>query len=73
MINMKFKFEIPTEWIDLQGFGAIRGYIEADSEEEAREKLEDDDVVWNHGIFEIDDYETVDFEFSTDITLKEVD
>lgn len=73
MINMKFEFEIPTKWIDLQGFGAIRGYIEADSEEEARKMLEDEDVAWNYGIFEIDDYETIDFELSTDISLEEVD
>ena len=73
MINMKFEFEIPFEWIDLRGFGALRGHIEADSEEEARRKLENDDVVWNHGMFEIDDYETIDFELSTDITLEEVD
>ena len=71
MINMKFEFEIPTEWIDLQGFGAIRGYIEANSEEEAREKLEENP--WNHGMFEIDDYEITDYEFSTNITLEEVD
>lgn len=70
---MKFEFEIPTEWIDLQGFGALRGYIEADSEEEAREKLEDSDVAWDHGMFEIDDYETIDFELSIDISLEEVD
>ena len=73
MINMKFEFEIPTEWIDLQGFGALRGYIEADSEEEARKMLEDEDVAWNHGMFEIDDYEITDYEFSTNITLEEVD
>lgn len=70
---MKFKFEIPFEWLDLQGFGAIRGYIEADSEEEAREMLEDEDVAWRNGNFEIDDYETMDFELSTEIELEEVD
>lgn len=73
MINMKFKFEIPFEWLDLRGFGAIRGYIEADSEEEAREMLEDEDVAWRNGNFEIDDYETMDFELSTEIELEEVD
>lgn len=73
MINMKFKFEIPFEWLDLRGFGAIRGYIEADSEEEAREMLEDEDVTWRNGNFEIDDYETMDFDLSTEIELEEVD
>lgn len=73
MINMKFEFEIPFEWLDLRGFGALRGYIEADSEEEARKMLENEDVAWNHGMFEIDDYETVDFELSTDVELEEVD
>lgn len=71
MINMKFEFEIPLEWIDLQGFGAIRGYIEADSEEEAKEKLEENP--WNYGMMEVDDYETTDFELSADVELKEVD
>lgn len=70
---MKFKFEIPFEWLDLRGFGAIRGYIEADSEEEAREMLEDEDVAWRNGNFEIDDYETMDFDLSTEIELEEVD
>ena len=70
---MKFEFEIPFEWIDLRGFGALRGYIEADSEEEARKMLENEDVAWNHGMFEIDDYETMDFELSTDVELEEVD
>lgn len=73
MINMKFEFEIPFEWIELRGFGALRGYIKADSEEEARKMLEDEDVAWNYGIFEIDDYETIDFELSTDISLEKVD
>lgn len=73
MINMKFEFEIPLEWLDLRGFGAIRGYIEANSEEEAREKLEDGDVAWYHGMFEIDDYEIMDYELSTNIILKKVD
>ena len=72
MINMKFEFEIPAKWINLQGFGALRGYIEADSEEEARKKLEDDKG-WNYGTFEIDDYETIEYELSTDIILEEVD
>ena len=73
MINMKFEFEIPFEWLDLRGFGALRGHIEADSEEEARKMLEDEGVAWNHGMFEIDGYETVDFELSTDVELEEVD
>ena len=73
MINMKFRFEIPLEWLDLRGFGAIRGYIEANSEEEARKMLEDEDVAWKYGNFEVDDYETVDFELSADVELKEVD
>ena len=72
MINMKFKFEIPFEWLDLQGYGALRGYIEADSEEEARKMLEDEDVAWRYGNFEVDDYETADFELSADIELEEV-
>lgn len=71
MINMKFEFEIPTEWIDLQGFGALRGHIEADSEEEAKEKLEKNQ--WNYGMFEVDDYEILDFDLSETINLKEVD
>lgn len=70
---MKFKFEIPFEWLDLRGFGAIRGHIEADSEEEARKMLEDEDVAWRNGNFEIDDYETMDFDLSTEIELEEVD
>lgn len=73
MINMKFKFEIPLEWLDLRGFGALRGYIEADSEEEAREKLKDEDVAWRYGDFEVDDYETMDYELSADVELEEVD
>lgn len=73
MINMKFEFEIPLEWCELRGFGAIRGYIEANSEEEAREMLEDEDVAWRHGDFEIDDYEIMDFELSADIEMEEVD
>lgn len=73
MINMKFKFEIPFEWLDLQGYGALRGYIEADSEEEARKMLENEDVAWKYGDFEIDDYETVDFELSADVELEKVD
>lgn len=71
MINMKFEFEIPTEWIDLQGFGALRGHIEADSEEEAKEKLEENQ--WDYGMFEVDDYEILDFDLSETINLKEVD
>ena len=73
MINMKFEFEIPFEWLDLRGFGALRGYIEADSEEEAREMFKDEDVAWRYGDFEVDDYETMDFELSADVELEEVD
>lgn len=71
MINMKFEFEIPFEWLELRGFGALRGYIEADSEEEAKEKLEENQ--WNYGMLEVDDYEVSDFECSETINLKEVD
>lgn len=71
MINMKFEFEIPFEWIELRGFGALRGYIEADSEEEAKEKIEENQ--WNYGMFEVDDYEISDFDLSETINLKEVD
>lgn len=71
MINMKFEFEIPFEWIELRGFGALRGYIEADSEEEAKEKLEENQ--WDYGMFEVDDYEISDFDLSETINLKEVD
>ena len=70
---MKFRFEIPFEWLDLQGYGALRGYIEANSEEEARKMLEDEDVAWRHGDFEVDDYETADFELSADVELEKVD
>lgn len=73
MINMKFKFKVPFEWLDLQGYGALRGYIEADSEEEARKMLEDEDVAWRYGNFEVDGYETADFELSADVELEEVD
>lgn len=73
MINMKFEFEIPFEWLELQGFGALRGHIEADSEEEAREMLEDGDIAWKYGNFELDDYEIIDSELSADVELEEVD
>lgn len=35
--------------------------------------LEDENVAWRYGDFEVDDYETVDFELSADVELEEVD